>query len=129
MGIAGACANYFFDEFESVLRDTLRRLLTAADGQDIGPVAVELAHADAGDPREFALLVGDRLGDRHQRLVGEDAERRLTAALRLDLTPLAQPLVEALVHVRGTVLAAHQLHLTGLGERAPADPAAGDGAL
>ncbi|GAA3152974.1 hypothetical protein GCM10017687_83440 [Streptomyces echinatus] len=39
MGIAGACANYFFDEFASVVAVVSARLLTCADGQNIGSVA------------------------------------------------------------------------------------------
>src|SRR5215217_6579129 len=109
MGIAGACANYFFDEFESVALTLFVDLATCADGQNFGPEAVELPHADAGDPGELSRVVRHGLGDRHQRLVGEDAERRLPAALRLHGTPLAQPLVEALVHVGGAALTAHQL--------------------
>src|SRR5690349_4402388 len=108
MGIAGACANYFFDEFASVTLAALRRLLTCADGQNIGPEAVELAHADPGDPRQLALVVRRGLGDRHERLVGEDAERGLPTALRLYRPPLPQPLVEAFVHVGGAVLTTHQ---------------------
>lgn len=67
MGIAGACANYFFDEFASVTLAALRRLLTCADGQNIGPEAVELAHADPGDPRQLALAEMHST-DRHQRI-------------------------------------------------------------
>ena len=54
MGIAGACANYFFDDFSSALLFLPRTVLTCADGQDIGAVPVELALADAGDAREVA---------------------------------------------------------------------------
>src|SRR5690242_16936751 len=129
MGIAGACANYFSDELESVPVLPFRNLLACADRQHIGSIAMELAQADAGDPRQLVLVVGHGLGDRHQRLVREDAEGGLSAALRLYGTPVAQPLVEPLVHVGGTVLATHQLQLTRVGERAPAHPAARRGAL
>src|SRR3954471_16991391 len=129
MGIAGACANYFSDELKSALILFFRNLPTCADGQDIGSVAVELAQADARDPRQFVLVVGGGLGDRHEGLVREDAEGRLAAALRLYGTPVAQPLIEPLVHVGGTVLATHELHLARVGERAPAHPAARRGAL
>src|SRR5690606_21994594 len=49
-------------------------------------------------------------------------------APRLPGPPVAQPLVEALVHVGRAVVAAHQLHLARVGERAPADPATGGAA-
>src|SRR3954447_9331291 len=99
MGIAGACANYFFDEFASIPVFFSLRLLACAEGEDIGSVALEFAHADPGDPGQLPVVVGSGLGDRHQRLVGEDAEGGLSAALRLDRAPLAQSLVETLVHV------------------------------
>src|SRR4051812_38234640 len=80
MGIAGACANYFFDEFASVRLAVCPDFLACANGQNIGSVAVELAHADAGDAGQVPVVLGDGLGDGHQRLVGEHTERRLSAA-------------------------------------------------
>ena len=52
-GFAGACANYFFDEFVISPRPSalLRTLLTCADGQHIGPEPVQLPAADTGDAR------------------------------------------------------------------------------
>src|SRR5688572_20910664 len=107
MGTAGACANYFSDEFGSVVLVLGSDVLACADGQDIGSVAVELPRADARDPRQLARFLGGGLGDRDQGLVGEDAERGLPGPARLDRAPGPQPLVESLVHVRGTVLATH----------------------
>lgn len=48
MGIPGACANYFLDEFVSVVLVKPHAFLACADGQDVGPVAIELAHPDPG---------------------------------------------------------------------------------
>src|SRR3954465_3159451 len=129
MGIAGACANYFSDELKSPLVLFFRNVLACTDGQHIGSVPVDLAQADARDPRQFVLVVGHGFGDRHQGLVREDAEGRLSAVLRLHRTPVAQALVKSLVHVGGTVLATHELQLARVGERAPAQPAARRGAL
>src|SRR5688572_13836744 len=101
MGIPGACANYFFDEFVSVAPVLAPRLPTCADVENIGPVPLQLAGADAGDATEFNRSARPRFRDRHQRPVGEDTEVRLAAFLCLGGAPLAQSLVEAFVHVGG----------------------------
>src|SRR5690606_22514794 len=129
MGIPGACANYFFDELGSVLILAPDGLTACADGQHIGAVAAQLAHADAGDAGQLVLVLRVGLGDGHQCLVGEDAEGRLPAAARLLGAPLPQPFVETLVHVGGALLAPQQLQLATVRERAAADPAAGGAAL
>src|SRR5690606_22349145 len=129
MGIPGACANYFFDELGSVLILAPDGLTACADGQHIGTVAAQLAHADAGDAGQLVLVLRVGLGERHQCLVGEDADGRLPAAARLLGPPVPQPLAETHLHGGRTLPAPQPLQPPPLRERAAADPAAGGAAL
>src|SRR3546814_13384300 len=82
-------------------------------------IALDLGRAHPADAQQLGLVVGPRLGDRLQRLVGEDDIGGHPVVTRPLLAPLPQSLEECLVIGRRAVTAPAPLALGGTAQPLP----------